>query len=162
MNKCMKRKREGVRVLSARSATTGGGNALLANFAAERSAAIVCRGRSPQGQLGNGATRCQCTGQQGAKERGNDVPKHSNWWAGTSRTGVETGVQNTGALERCWGAEHCWDLGTAGVRAIRGPRKSDGVLSGKGGHSRAQEHREANRLESEVVDALGRLSAGRR
>ena len=54
------------------------------------------------------------------------------------------------------------ELGTAGVRAIRGPRKSDGVLSGKGGHTGAQEHRVANRLESEVVDALGRLSAGRR
>ena len=54
------------------------------------------------------------------------------------------------------------DLGTAGVRAIRGPRKSDGVLSGKGGHTGAQEHRVANRPESEVVEALRRLSAGRR
>ena len=54
------------------------------------------------------------------------------------------------------------DLGTAGVRAILGHRKLDRVLNGKGGHTGALEHRVANRLESEVVDALGRLSAGRR
>ena len=97
--------------------------ALVANCAAERSRAIVCRGGVlwgswATGQRGakargnevpmHGATRCQITGQRGAKERGNDVPMHSNWWAGLSRTGVETGVQSTGALERCGGAEHYW------------------------------------------------------
>ena len=97
--------------------------ALEINCAAERSGAIVCRGGVLWGSWaagqrgararGNevpmyGATRCQITGQRGAKERSNDVPKRSNWWAGLSRTGVETGVQNTGALERCWGAEHYW------------------------------------------------------
>ena len=119
----MKRRRVGVRVLSARSATTGGGMALVANCAAERSRAIVCRGGVlwgswATGQRGakargnevpmHGATRCQKTGQRGAEERGNDVPMHSNWWAGSSRTGVESGVLSTGAPERCRGAEHYW------------------------------------------------------
>ena len=109
--------------MSARSATTGGGNALVTNCAAERSGAIVSRGRSPLGQLGNGATRCQSTGHRGADARGNEVPNNgatkcqrtgqrcanSHELEGRiARTGVETGVQNTGALERCWGAEHCW------------------------------------------------------
>ena len=89
--------------------------ALVANCAAERSRAIVCRGGVlwgswATGQRGakargnevpmHGATRCQKTGQRGAEERGNDVPMHSNWWAGTSRTGMESGVLSTGAPER--------------------------------------------------------------
>ena len=104
----------------------------------------------------HGATRCQKTGQRGAEERGNDVPPdcRAPEWRPECRTPERwsaAGVLSTAG-----------DLGTAGVRAIRGPRKSDGVLSGKGGHTGAQEHRVANRLESEVVDALGRLSARRR
>ena len=64
----MKREKGGERVLSAMSATTGGGMALVTNCAAERSGAIVCRGRSPQGSW--------ATGQRGANARGNEVPKN--------------------------------------------------------------------------------------
>ena len=109
----------------------------------------------------HGATRCQITGQRGAKERGNDVPMHSNWWAGLSRTGVETGVQSTGALERCWGAEHYWGSRHCGGAGDAGaPYRRSAEQTGR--HTGALEHRVANRPESEVVDALKRLSAGRR
>ena len=41
------------------------------------------------------------------------------------------------------------DLGTAGVRAILGPGKTDEVLSGKCGHTGALERRVTNGTESE-------------
>ena len=82
-------------------------------------------------------------------------------WAGVSRTGVETGVQSTGALERCGGAEHYWGsrhCGGAGDAEVSYRTSAEQT----GRHTGALEHRVANRPELEVVDALMRLSAGRR
>ena len=130
-----------MRVLSARSATTGGGMALVANCAAERSRAIVCRGGVlwgswATGQRGakargnevpmHGATRCQKTGQRGAEERGSDVPPdcRAPEWRPECRTPERwsaAGVLSTTG-----------DLGTAGVRAMLGLR-TEGALSRLGG-----------------------------
>ena len=139
--KYMKRKREGMHVLSARSATTGGGNALVANCAAEPSAAILCPGRSPQGQLGNGATKCQCTGQRGANARGNEMPKNGATMCQSTRIGGpkrhapewRPGCKTPERWSAAGVLSTTGDLGTAGVRAILGPRKTEGALSRLGG-----------------------------
>ena len=93
------------------------------------------------------------TGQRGANalERGGPDRRAPEW-----SPECKAPERRSAAGERSTSGEH----GTAGVRTILGRRNIAGVRSGDGGHTGALERRVADR--TEVVDTLGRLSAGRR